>query len=135
MQPVITGSIFSVISPKGEYLDSEEIYQALTSYITDYLKTDTGFSKLLYKYLLMNDQITGQDICLVLYEQGVLSKEDDCYANLASGAMSAYDFMINKISNLEIEPAQLALAPCSASAVITDDKNRKGTCLCILSGI
>ena len=67
----------SVISPKGEYLDSEEIYQALTSYIIDYLKTDTGFSKLLYKYLLMNDQITGQDICLVLYEQGVLSKEDD----------------------------------------------------------
>ena len=98
----------SVISPKGEYLDSEEIYQALTSYIIDYLKTDTGFSKLLYKYLLMNDQITGQDICLVLYEQGVLSKEDDCYASLASGAMSAYDFMINKISNLEIEPAQLA---------------------------
>ena len=39
----------------------------------------------------MNDQITGQDICLVLYEQGVLSKEDDCYASLASGAMSAYD--------------------------------------------
>lgn len=115
----------SVISPKGEYLDSEEIYQALTSYITDYLKTDTGFSKLLYKYLLMNDQITGQDICLVLYEQGVLSKEDDCYANLASGAMSAYDFMINKISNLEIEPAQLALAPCSASAVITDAKTGK----------
>ena len=115
----------SVISPKGEYLDSEEIYQALTSYITDYLKTDTGFSKLLYKYLLMNDQITGQDICLVLYEQGVLSKEDDCYASLASGAMSAYDFMINKISNLEIEPAQLALAPCSASAVITDAKTGK----------
>ena len=115
----------SVISPKGEYLDSEEIYQALTSYITDYLKTDTGFSKLLYKYLLMNDQITGQDICLVLYEQGVLSKEDDCYANLASGAMSAYDFMINKISNLEIEPAHLALAPCSASPVITDGKTGK----------
>ena len=49
----------SVISPEGEYLDSAEIYQALTSYITDYLKTDTGFSKLLYKYLLMNDEISG----------------------------------------------------------------------------
>ena len=85
----------SVISPKGEYLDSQEIYQALTDYVIDYLKTDTGFSKLLYKYLLMNDQISGQQICLVLYEQGVLSKEDNCYENLASGAMSAYDFMIN----------------------------------------
>lgn len=36
--------------------------------------------------------------------------------------MTAYDFMINKIYNLEIEPAQLALEPCSASAVITDVK-------------
>ena len=115
----------SAISPEGEYLDSAEIYQALTAYITDYLKTDTGFSKILYKYLLLNDQISGQEICLVLYEQGVLSKEDSSYESLASGAMSAYDFMINKISNLEIEPAQLALAPCSASAVITDVKTGK----------
>lgn len=115
----------SVISPKGEYLDSREIYQALTDYIIDYLKTDNGFSKLLYKYLLMNDQITGQQICLVLYEQGVLSKEDNCYEQLASGAMTSYDFMINKIANLEIEPAQLALAPCSASAVITDTQTGK----------
>ena len=115
----------SAISPEGEYLDSAEIYQALTAYIIDYLKTDTGFSKILYKYLLLNDQISGQEICLVLYEQGVLSKEDSSYESLASGAMSAYDFMINKISNLEIEPAQLALAPCSASAVITDVKTGK----------
>lgn len=115
----------SVISPEGEYLDSQEIYQALTDYVIDYLKTDNGFSKLLYKYLLMNDEITGQQICLVLYEQGVLSKEDSSYANLASGTMSAYDFMINKIANLEIEPAQLALAPCSASAVITEASTGK----------
>ena len=33
---------------------------------------------------------------------------------------NSYDFMINKIANLEIEPAQLALKPCSASAVVTD---------------
>ncbi|MEI3411877.1 MAG: penicillin-binding transpeptidase domain-containing protein, partial [Blautia sp.] len=30
--------------------------------------------------------------------------------------------MINKIYNLEIEPAQLALMPCSASAVVVDVK-------------
>ena len=61
-------------------------------------------------------------ICLVLYEQGVLSKDDGSYEALASGSMTAYDFMINKIYTLEIEPAQLALEPCSASAVITDVK-------------
>ena len=112
----------SSFSPEGEYLDSEEIYQALTAYIIDYLSTDIGFSKLLYKYMLQEDTISGQEICLVLYEQGVLDKNDDDYENLASGAMGAYDFMINKIYTLEIEPAQLALMPCSASAVVVDVK-------------
>ena len=112
----------SSFSPEGEYLDSEEIYQALTAYIIDYLSTDTGFSKLLYKYMLQEDTISGQEICLVLYEQGVLDKNDDDYENLTSGAMGAYDFMINKIYTLEIEPAQLALMPCSASAVVVDVK-------------
>ena len=112
----------SKISTDGDYLDSDEVYQALTSYITDYLKTDNSFSKLLYKYMLQEDTISGQEICLVLYEQGILSKDDGTYEALASGAMTAYDFMVNKIYTLEIEPAQLALEPCSASAVITDVK-------------
>lgn len=110
----------SKISSEGDYLDSSEIYQVLTAYITDYLKTDNTFSKILYKYMLHEDTISGQELCLVLYEQGILSKEDDTYEALASGAMGAYDFMINKIWSLEIEPAQLALMPCSASAVVTD---------------
>ena len=104
----------SKISTDGDYLDSDEVYQALTSYITDYLKTDNIFSKLLYKYMLQEDTISGQEICLVLYEQGILSKDDGTYEALASGAMTAYDFMVNKIYTLEIEPAQLALEPCSA---------------------
>ncbi|MDO4339299.1 MAG: penicillin-binding transpeptidase domain-containing protein [Eubacteriales bacterium] len=110
----------SKISPEGEYLDSAEVYSALTSYITDYLKTDTSFSKILYKYMLQEDRISGQELCLVLYEQGILSKDDGQYEGLASGSIGAYDFMINKIYTLEIEPAQLALMPCSASAVVVD---------------
>lgn len=115
----------SQISPEGDYLDSAEVYQSLTDYVIDYLKTDTSFSKLLYKYMLLEDTVSGQELCLVLYEQGVLSKDDNTYEALASGSMGAYDFMINKISNLEIEPAQLALMPCSASAVITDVQTGK----------
>lgn len=110
----------SKISTEGEYLDSQEVYTALTKYIVDYLKTDTRFSKLLYKYMLYEDRISGREICLVLYEQGILSKEDPSYEQLASGALGGYDFMFQKIWTLEIEPAWLALTPCSASAVITD---------------
>lgn len=110
----------SKISITGDYLDSSEVYQALTQYIIDYLRTDVRFSKLLYKYMLFEDTISGQELCLTLYEQGVLSKQDNLYEPLASGIVGAYDFIVNKIYTLEIEPAQLALNPCSASAVITD---------------
>src|SRR5699024_2772212 len=85
-----------------------------------YLETDTDFSKLLYKYMLQEDKISGTELCTVLYEQGVLSKDDGMYESLVSGATSSYDFMITKISNLEITPGQLALDPCSASCVVTD---------------
>ena len=115
----------SKFSTEGDYLDSDEVYKALTDYLIDYLKTDNSFSKLLYKYMLQEDTISGREICLVLYEQGILSKDDGTYEALASGAMTAYDFMINKIYTLEIEPAQLALTPCSASAVVTDAKTGK----------
>lgn len=110
----------SQFSPEGDYLDSAEVYEALTAYILDYLRTDTNFSKLLYKYMLQEDTLSGQEICLCLYEQGILSKEDSAYNALASGSLSSYNFMVQKISNLEIEPAQLALEPCSASCVVTD---------------
>lgn len=110
----------SRLSAEGEYLDSGEVYRVITDYVVNYLKTDLNFSKLLYKYMLQEDTISGQELCMVLYDQGVLSKDDGMYESLASGAMTAYDFMINKIYTLEIEPAQLALEPCSASAVITD---------------
>ena len=72
--------------------------------------------------MLQSDMISGTQLCLLLYDQGVLEADETTYNALASGSMRAYDFMINKISNLEITPAQLALDPCSGSVVITDVK-------------
>ena len=122
----------SDLSPEGNYLDSSEVYQALAEYLVDYLKTDTAFSKILYYYMLQADTISGQELCLVLYDQGVLELQegDDTYDRLASGSLTASDFMISKISSLEITPGQLALAPCSASAVVTD-VNTGDTLACV----
>ena len=75
---------------------------------------------MLYKYLLLDDEITGKQLCTVLYEQGVLSTDDEDYQNFKAGNLSAMDLMLHKISSLEITPAQLALDPCSGSVVITD---------------
>ena len=59
----------------------------------------------------------------MLYEQGVLDTEDEEYNSLAAGSMGAYDFIRNKIENLEITPGQLGLEPSTGSLVMTDPNN------------
>lgn len=102
------------------YLNSEEIYSVLMDYISTTLQKDVDFQNMLYKYILLDDIVTGKEICLLLYEQGILEYDEETIGKLQSGACSAYDFMLDKIENLEITPAQLALEPCSAGCVITD---------------
>ena len=105
-----------------KYADSTEIYDALCDYIMDEISTDREFSKLIYKYLVNSGAISGKQLCLILYDQGVLSYDAEEIASLQSGAVGAVGFLKEKIKNLEITPAQLALDPCSGSCVITDTK-------------
>ena len=110
----------SQLTTDDAYLDSAEVYQRLTELVMERLATSTDFAKKLYHYMLLEDRLSGDDICNIMYEQNLLTKEDEDYTNFVSGRLSAYDLMRNKISKLEITPAQLALDPCSGSAVITD---------------
>ena len=108
------------LSQENSYLDSTEVYQALTEYILQEMAEDSWFYRIYYKYMLQDDILSGEDICQLLYDQGVLSTEDNAYASFQAGTLSAYDLMIQKISSLEITPAQLALDPCSGSIVVVD---------------
>lgn len=105
---------------ESRYSDSEEFYQMLVGYILDELQTDKDFSKRIYKYMLRDDLMNGVQICLVLYDQGVLSYDDEKIAELKNQTLSPFDFMMSCIKNLEITPAQLALDPCTGSSVIAD---------------
>lgn len=104
----------------SKYSDSTEIYDALVAYIMEELQEDKKFSKKIYQYMIKSDLISGSQICQVLYEQGILTEEDGDRTALSNGSISAYDFLRNKIKNLEITPAQLALDPCTASCVMVD---------------
>lgn len=104
----------------SDYYDSEEIYNALVSSIITKLQQDNGFDKLIIKYMIQSGVVSGRQVCLMLYDQGVLSTEDEDYGLLQSGQLSAYAFMYRKIQKIEITPAQLALDPCSGSVVVTD---------------
>lgn len=108
-----------------QYTSLQESYDALLDYIDGYLREDTSFYKKMYKYMINSGSISGRQVCMLLYEQGVLdmNSENSRYSALAAGGLGAYDFMTYAISNKIITPAQLALEPCSASAVVTNPKN------------
>ena len=108
------------ITENSSYMDSEEIYSALSDYIQDYLMGDTDFCKRVFRYMLKEGSLSGSEVCLLLYDQGILDMDEDMYNMLSDGTMGAYDFIREKIYNLELTPAQLALTPCSGSIVITD---------------
>lgn len=110
----------SKLDLSSQYSDSEAIYQAILNYVFDELETDTDFHKKLYKYMIRDNLLTGQQVCLLLYDQGIITGTMAERATLENGTISPYNFMISKISNLEITPAQLALDPCSGSVVVTD---------------
>lgn len=102
----------------SKYSDTMELYDALLQYIQEQLKTDKSFSKKLYKYMIRDNMVDGVQICLILFEQGILPEDGEKYAGLSNGSISGFDFMREKIKNLEITPAQLALDPCTGSSVI-----------------
>ena len=106
---------------KGEkYSNSSEIYDGLKNYILNRLETNNSFDKVIYKYMIKAGSVTGRQISMMLYEQGVLKYDEDQYNRLASGEFKAYDFIRGKIEDLKLTPGQLGLEPCTGSMVMTD---------------
>ena len=103
-----------------KYSDSTEIYNKLMDYIITMVDKNAELQKRFYKYMLLSDVITGKQVCQVLCEQNKVEVPMSDMEALYNGKMSAYTFMKNRIDNLDITPAQLALDPCNASVVITD---------------
>lgn len=117
----IDSSKLQEYTPEGEkYSDAADVYTALVSYVEQALRSDRNFDKLIYKYMIKSGAISGREICMMIYEQNILPFDETQYNQLASGAVSAYDFIRGKIQTLEITPGQLALEPCTGSLVMTD---------------
>ena len=114
----------------SQYSDSEEVYTQLVDYIINDLSSNSGFAKKMFKYMIADDDISGRQLCMILYEQKVIHGTAAEKAMLESGAKTPYDFIINKISNLELTPAMLALDPCSGSCVVA---NTKGELLALVT--
>jgi penicillin-binding protein 2 len=110
----------TLLDVADKYADSGEIYDALCDLILTELKDDKSFAKDVYKYMVADGSITGRQLCLMLYDQEVLDYDDELVAALRNGSITAYSFLCDRINNIEITPAQLALDPCTGSTVLTD---------------
>lgn len=117
---VDTSKLQEYMSEGEKYSDSSETYNALTAFIINYLSSNNSFDKLIYKYMIKSGYITGRQICLMLYEQGILEYDEAQYNALLTGSLGPYDFIRGKIETLDITPGQLALEPCTGSLVMTD---------------
>ena len=115
-----TSVLKDYVSSDEKYSNAGELYQGILSFISDYLKTDRAFEKLIYQYMIKDGTLRGSQVCMMLYEQNVLTFDEEQYNRLASGTVSAYDFIRSKIESLEITPGQLGVEPSTGSFVMTE---------------
>lgn len=115
----------TILDSKHGYFTTDEMYDLLVTEIEKNIADDSEFKKRLFKWLLYEERIKGSDICQLLYDQQILSDEDSDYEKFISGAIDAFSFIKRKIEQLDITPAQLALDPCSASAVVVQQETGK----------
>lgn len=106
---------------ESKYSGADDIYEILVDYIMEDLQTNLAFTKRIYRYLINSGTVNGKELCLALYSQNILAYDENEVRLLeVNGEEYAFQFIRQKISDIEITPAQLALDPCSASCVITD---------------
>lgn len=105
----------------GKYVSADDTYQALVNQMTEILQNDENFSKKIYEQMIDADKINPCDLCMALFDQGVLREDTKSYQSLEDGSSTtAYRFIRAKIQSLEITPAQLALDPCSGAVTLID---------------
>lgn len=112
----------SKLNLESKYSDADEVYAKLLDYVEEDLSSNVKFYKRIYKYMIRENSLSGKEVCLLLFEQKIIDGTDEEKEALKSGSTSPYNFMLNKIRNLDITPAQLALDPCSGSMVVTNVK-------------
>ena len=112
----------TAFTEQSEYVDTDELYNNLAAYIIDRFSNDNGFDKLIYKNAILEDLVRGNQLCAIMFDQGVLEWDEETRNALADGRRGAYDFIRSCISSRSITPGQLALEPCSGSCVMIDTK-------------
>ena len=120
-------------SEDSRYNTVDACYQFMTEAMLRNLSESYGdFDKLIYDELIHTNQISGCEIGLAMFRQGVIKEDEEWQTKLADNTNdTAYDFFAAKITSMELLPGQIALDPCSAGLVLTDPN--KGDLLAVVS--
>lgn len=112
----------SVIDEEGRYHTVDECYVYVTDYLIDTMSKEfSPLDELVYDELIHTDRISGCEVGLALFAQGVLKDDPEARALLENGDTdTAFDFFEAKITSMELTPGEIALDPCSAGLVLTD---------------
>ncbi len=102
-----------------EYPTSDEVTDSIIDEALSLISNYRDFDKMVYNDLIVTQQISIKNICLILMEQDAINYTESEYVTIQNGG-SVYNFIINKLKALEITPAELALDPCSGSCVMED---------------
>ena len=106
-----------------KYMDSTEIIQELVNFLGEHLKTSVGFTQLVYKYMVLEGQLSGTEVCLMACEQGIFNEEPEVLNELVNGTMDSFTYLHEKIRTLQLTPAMMALEPCTGSCVLTNPQS------------
>ncbi|MDD6381054.1 MAG: penicillin-binding transpeptidase domain-containing protein [Lachnospiraceae bacterium] len=116
---------YTKFSGEDQLVDSSELYDELVDYILKTIVKDSDFKKIVFHYAIQNNEISGNSLCAILYDQGVLKKDKATRDALVNGSLSAFSFVKSKIRSLELTPGMLGLEPSNGSSVITDVRTGK----------
>ena len=61
---------------ESKYSSADDVYTVLVEHIFEILADNDEFSKKIYQYLIYNDTVSGKELCLALYDQGVLAYDE-----------------------------------------------------------
>ena len=82
---------------------------------------DRDMRNALYKYLVIDQGVSGDQICQILMDQDIVSVSDEEQDSFESEwGESSFTFMYNRIQENDLSPAMLHLYPSTASVVATD---------------
>ena len=115
---------------ESDHPGDDEIFEGILTFFDDVIGADSGslndrdMRNAFYKYLIINQEVTGDQVCQLLLDQDIVEIDDEEQESFDyEWGETAYQFMRNRIEQMDLTPAQLHLYPSTASAVVTDPRN------------